>query len=84
MNIDNPYILGYATAESGYKVDGGLATEYLRADGSIGPVTGGLATATPLANGTAAVGVSTLAAREDHVHPKTGLKKLSQLQHIRC
>ena len=41
MNIDNPYILGYATAESGYKVDGGLATEYLRADGSRGTVTGG-------------------------------------------
>jgi len=32
-------------------------------------VAAALATATPLANGTAAVGVSTLAAREDHVHP---------------
>jgi hypothetical protein len=31
----------------------------------------GLASAAPLANGTAAVGTSTLAARQDHVHPVT-------------
>jgi len=41
-------------------------------------VAAALATATPLANGTAAVGVSVKAAREDHVHP-IGYKVYSAL-----
>ena len=43
-------------------------------------VSGALATATPLANGTAAVGVSVKAAREDHVHPNN----VAGQSNIRC
>jgi hypothetical protein len=52
---------------------GGGTTNYLRADGAWAapPGTGGtgLGSATPLMNGTAAVGTSASASHEDHVHP---------------
>ena len=45
-------------------------------------VAGALATATPLANGTAAVGVSVKAAREDHVHQISGDMVLANTQTV--
>jgi len=41
-------------------------------------VTGSVGSATPLALGSATAGVSTSAARQDHVHPTTGLLLTSQ------
>jgi hypothetical protein len=34
MKLDNPTIIGYATADSGFKVTGGTSTQFLKADGS--------------------------------------------------